>query len=223
MVAHTGIAATLLINGTTVHRKFGVPLDLNEGAKSSIDRNTEAGLNLINTDVIIWDEATMSDRRVYACVDRLLRDLMNSAEPFGGKILLLGGDWRQLLPVIRSSYDSRVARYTLKLDRQLWPLFEQLKLTRNMRAEDPDGVYAKFLRLLGEGKRRKKDKDEFHSAMPSQICVETEEEAIDFVYGDGALEDIDRVKDACILSTQNKDIMEINERVCSKFLVQNSF
>jgi len=30
MVAHTGIAATLLINGTTVHRQFSVPLNANE-------------------------------------------------------------------------------------------------------------------------------------------------------------------------------------------------
>ena len=35
MVAQTGIAATLLINGTTVHRQFGVPLNTAPDAVSS--------------------------------------------------------------------------------------------------------------------------------------------------------------------------------------------
>ncbi|CAF1955596.1 unnamed protein product, partial [Rotaria magnacalcarata] len=34
-------------------------------------------------------------------VDILLRDIMNISVPFGGKIMVLGGDFRQVLPVVR--------------------------------------------------------------------------------------------------------------------------
>ena len=33
------------------------------------------------------------------CIDKLLRDLMETEELFGGKVILLGGDFRQTLPV----------------------------------------------------------------------------------------------------------------------------
>ncbi len=33
------------------------------------------------------------------CIDQLLRDLMETTELFGGKVILLGGDFRQTLPV----------------------------------------------------------------------------------------------------------------------------
>ena len=43
----------------------------------------------------------MAHRYHLEALDRTLRDLTDVAEPFGGKILVLGGDFRQILPVIR--------------------------------------------------------------------------------------------------------------------------
>ena len=40
-------------------------------------------------------------------IDRLLRELTGEDVPFGGKIFLLGGDFRQVLPVI--SHGARMA------------------------------------------------------------------------------------------------------------------
>ena len=105
MVAHTGIAANLLINGSTVHRQFAVPLNTSEESDCQIEPFSFLEAQLKGADVIIWDEATMSDRRVFECVDRALRDIMqvqllqqpsNKIQkpelPFGGKTVLLGGD-----------------------------------------------------------------------------------------------------------------------------------
>ena len=63
-VAHTGIAATLLMGGTTVHRQFSVPLTLKGGDKCDVRPDSEQGIDIYDADVIIWDEAVMSDRRV---------------------------------------------------------------------------------------------------------------------------------------------------------------
>ncbi|GKF11538.1 DNA helicase, partial [Tanacetum coccineum] len=46
------------------------------------------------------DEAPMDNRRSFETLDRTLRDLMNVSDLiFRGKTVVLGGDFRQTLPV----------------------------------------------------------------------------------------------------------------------------
>jgi hypothetical protein len=57
-------------------------------------------------DLIIWDEAPIKHRRAFEAIDRTLRDLMQlddthaTGKIFGGKTVVLGGDFRQTLPVV---------------------------------------------------------------------------------------------------------------------------
>ena len=57
--------------------------------------------------LIIWDEAPMMHRWCFEAVDRSMRDIMskndplNEFRPFGGMTVVLGGDFRQILPVVR--------------------------------------------------------------------------------------------------------------------------
>ncbi len=57
-------------------------------------------------DLIIWDEAAMMHRRTFEAVDCTLRDLMQfddahaTDKVFGGKTMVLGEDFRQILPVV---------------------------------------------------------------------------------------------------------------------------
>jgi hypothetical protein len=57
-------------------------------------------------DLIIWDEAPMMHCRTFETVDHTLRDLMQLDDTqatekfFGGKTVVLGGDFRQILPVV---------------------------------------------------------------------------------------------------------------------------
>lgn len=44
--------------------------------------------------LIIWDEFPMADKVIVEAVDHLLRTLMDSDEPFGGKLFVALGDWR---------------------------------------------------------------------------------------------------------------------------------
>ncbi|CAN1142591.1 hypothetical protein LINPERHAP2_LOCUS13161 [Linum perenne] len=56
--------------------------------------------------LIVWDEAPMVHRLSFEAVDRTLFDIMNMPtegpcyKPFGGKIVILGGDFRQTLPIV---------------------------------------------------------------------------------------------------------------------------
>lgn len=105
MLATTGIAATLLIKGTTAHRKFRLPLDADETSNSSVilylilikamkiekmAAESKEADELKKTTAFIIDEATMASKFNYECIDKLLRNLTGNQKPFGGKIILLG-------------------------------------------------------------------------------------------------------------------------------------
>ena len=53
--------------------------------------------------LIVWDEAPMSHRYLLEALDRTLRDIMQEDSLMGGKLVVLGGDFRQILPVIRKA------------------------------------------------------------------------------------------------------------------------
>ncbi|KAF7812011.1 ATP-dependent DNA helicase pif1-like [Senna tora] len=60
----------------------------------------------IHTKLIIWDEAPMAHRYCFEALDKTLRDICGrknaeaQSKPFGGKVVVFGGDFRQILPVI---------------------------------------------------------------------------------------------------------------------------
>ena len=49
--------------------------------------------------VFIWDEALMAPRYALEIMDKTLIDETNNDLLFSGKIIIAGGDFRQLLPV----------------------------------------------------------------------------------------------------------------------------
>jgi len=57
-------------------------------------------------DLIIWGEASMMHRWAFKAIDRTLRDLMQlddaqaTKKIFGGKTVVLGGDFQQILAVV---------------------------------------------------------------------------------------------------------------------------
>ena len=85
-------------------------------------------------------------RDLLSVVDRTLRWIKKNDEPFGGVIVVLGGDWKQLLPVVKGPFD--YALYAqIKACLQSFPLyasFEHILLTENMRARD-DPAFVNFI------------------------------------------------------------------------------
>jgi hypothetical protein len=105
-VASSGIASLLLSGGRTAHSRFKIPIDLHDESTCNITQQMKVAELVRKTDLIIWDEAPMMHCRAFEAVDRTLRDLMQSDDAqatekiFGGKTVVLGGDFRQILPVI---------------------------------------------------------------------------------------------------------------------------
>ena len=116
-MAWTGIASTLLPNGMTSHKIFKLPLDLKNG-KSCNNKSDKEKKHLIEADIIIWDEASMIPLKAMELADKLLRDCCNKDNlPFGGKKVILGGDFRQILPIVKNGSKFEILEECIKCSR----------------------------------------------------------------------------------------------------------
>jgi len=137
-VASSGIASLLLPGGKTTHSTFFIPLLINEHSTCNIPQGSFRAKLLIETNLIIWDEAPMMNRFCFESLDRTLRDIMrvvseeNALKPFGGKVIVLGGDFRQILPVVKKGSRYDIVKATMNYS-ELWKHCKVFKLPENMR------------------------------------------------------------------------------------------
>ncbi|CAH1421261.1 unnamed protein product [Lactuca virosa] len=99
--ASSGVAANNMPGGRTAHSRFKIPINLENNSVCKISRQSGTAQLLRTAKVIIWDEASMAKRHALEAVDRTMKDITGVMLPFGGKIMVLGGDFRQVLPVVR--------------------------------------------------------------------------------------------------------------------------
>ncbi|XP_054805534.1 ATP-dependent DNA helicase RRM3-like [Prosopis cineraria] len=99
-VASSGIVATLLPSGRTAHSRFAILIQITKESVCHIKQNSPFACLIQCTKLIIWDEAPMVQSYCIEAFNRTLRDIMHSNRPFGGKCVVMGGDFRQILLVI---------------------------------------------------------------------------------------------------------------------------
>ena len=112
--ATTGIASTLLRLGTTAHSRFKFPLDIKPDSVCNITPNSKRGKLIAEAKVIIIDEIGQFQNLHIEALDRLLQDLTKVEKPFGGILLIIAGDFRQILPVIKHGRRSNVVQSIVK-------------------------------------------------------------------------------------------------------------
>ncbi|XP_022003838.1 uncharacterized protein LOC110901309 [Helianthus annuus] len=94
------------LRGRKAHSRFAIPLNLNEDSVCRVKPDTEIAHLLKKTQLIIWDEAPMIHKHAFEALDRTLKDILmsdsseNVSLPFGGKVIVFGGDFSQILPSV---------------------------------------------------------------------------------------------------------------------------
>ena len=132
-MATTGIAANLLPLGRTFHSRLKAQLNPTEESTLQISAQSSLAKLVRMARLLLIDEATMLDRFQLEALDRSLRDLMGqSDQPFGGKVILLAGDFRQCLPVVPGANRAGTVSHCINKS-HLWQHFKVLRLTENMR------------------------------------------------------------------------------------------
>ncbi|XP_063945878.1 uncharacterized protein LOC108212277 [Daucus carota subsp. sativus] len=164
-VASSGIAATLMPRGRTAHSRFKIPIVLDELSVCAIGNKSDIAELIRHTKLIIRDEAPMQHRFTFECLDRSLRDIMRCVDesrvalPFGGITVVLGGDFRQILPVIPHGDRAEILAACITRSR-LWNICKIFILERNMRLNngssqaevDELNEFAKWVLAAGDGR-----------------------------------------------------------------------
>ena len=131
----TGIAAELLNLGRTFHSRMKAPKNPTAESMLNISNQSNLGSLVQMARLLLIDEATMLHRFHLEALDRNLRDLMGKPDiPFGGKIIILAGDFRQCLPVIRKANRARIVKACINKS-NLWSHFQVHCLLENMRVK----------------------------------------------------------------------------------------
>jgi hypothetical protein len=176
----------------------------NEMLLSPVERADPRGELLYEAALLIWDEAPMANRAVLACVDELLRRIMGNNLPFGGKVLILLGDFRQTCPVIRRGTRAQVVDASIKSS-PLFSAFTIARLTEPIRnAEDLE--FASFVDAIGDGAGPQVHLDMLQS-------VYSADELVDFVYPLNILNDPISCLKRAILAPTNKQIDAFNHTI----------
>ena len=121
-----------------------------DNSTCNVKPNSRHAEFLRQQNIFIFDEASMIPKHAIEAIDRMLRDITNSNVPFAGKVILLGGDFRQTLPVVKRARPAEVIEVCLKSS-YIWPLVQIFHLVANMRAGEGERDFSEFLLELGSG------------------------------------------------------------------------
>ncbi|XP_074352823.1 uncharacterized protein LOC141691974 [Apium graveolens] len=203
-VASSGIDATLMPGGRTTHSRFKIPIVIDEHSMCSISHTSDITNLIKRTNLIIWDEAPMQYRYAFECLDRSLRDIMKAVHPnrfhmpFGGITIVLGGDLRQIIPVIPRASRGEVVAASITRSK-LWKI-----------AKIGDGK-------VGPAAHSNRDYVEDDIAIPKQFCHLNATNSVDAMIESAFpnfldnFQDADYLSDRAILTPTNVTFAKVNE------------
>ncbi|XP_022859257.1 ATP-dependent DNA helicase PIF1-like [Olea europaea var. sylvestris] len=178
-----GTGKTFLYKALLSGVRFKIPLETIGEISCSVSKQSALG-NLLNMSrLIIWDEAPMVNRSAVEATDKMLRDITNCNLLFGGKVVVLRGDFRQVLPVVRKGKKYDIMKASL-VSSDLWPSFLHLPLTENMRAKLDPTFYSYLLRI-GDGIEKEHTYIETYAddlqAMTNRVILTPTNECVDHI------------------------------------------
>ncbi|PNY03362.1 ATP-dependent DNA helicase PIF1 [Trifolium pratense] len=230
-VASSGIASLLLPGGRTAHSKFKIPIPILEKDICKIDKGSDLAELLKLTQLIIWDEAPMAHKFCFEALDTSLKDIMSidgvpSKEIFGGKVIVFGGDFRQILPVIPRGTRSDIVHATLNAS-YIWDHCTVFKLTRNMRLENQQTSenseevkqFSDWILKVGDGKIAEPNDGIAEIPIPSELLLSDFNDPIDAIVNStypnllNNFKNADYLRSRAILASTIEVVNEINDYV----------
>jgi hypothetical protein len=222
------------------HSRFKIPCDeLDEGTTCNIKHGTMLCELIQAASLIIWDEALMTHRMAFEALDRTLRDIVSipsslySKLPFGGKVVVLGGDLRQTLPVVQGGSCADITCSAI-VNYPLWLHVAVLQLTLNMRLSSHSlteeskkelAEFSKWMLDIGEGNidaiAKQDDTEGSWIQIPNELLLITHGDKVacmvDVVYPQlgSKYVDIDYLRERAILTLTNDIADKINKYIVS--------
>ncbi|XP_028074629.1 uncharacterized protein LOC114277006 [Camellia sinensis] len=140
---------------------------------------------------------------------------------FGGKVVVFGSDFRQVLPVVPKSRKNECINATLVMS-YIWHSLEKIKLTENMQAKH-DPAFSNFLLSVGNGTEQQISPETIRipkvMLFPYNKNIDPLQELIAFVFSNfnDYNEDPLSMMNRAILTPKNDNIDHINEILMEEF------
>ncbi|XP_076911901.1 uncharacterized protein LOC143570021 [Bidens hawaiensis] len=169
----------------------------------------------------------MTNKHAFEALDKTLRDILGCRnQPFGGKVIVFGGDFRQILPVVQHGTRQDVVNASISSS-YLWPTIKVLRLTKNMRLTigcdssniEQTRLFAKWLLDLGEGKVGGPNDGETEIEIPDDLLIKDSldplSDLIEFVYPDilSNYKNKEFFEQRAVLAPTNEVVEQINNRL----------
>ncbi|KAF8066095.1 hypothetical protein N665_1161s0005 [Sinapis alba] len=186
-----------------------------------------------------FDEAPMMSKHCFEALDRSLSDIIGkqSNNPFGGKVIVFGGDFRKVLPVILGAGRAEIVLASMNSS-YLWEHCKVLKLTKIMRifsgglsVEESKDLkeFSEWILKVGDGKLAEPNDGPAEIEIPSEFLISDSNDRIEaisrVVYGDcSSLQENKEAKffqERAILCPTNEDVNVINDYMLDKLHVLN--
>jgi ATP-dependent DNA helicase PIF1 len=157
----TGVSA-LGIGGTTIHRWSGIKLgkeSVTSITNNIRDRNKDCMTRWKTCDILVIDEISMLGMKTFLLLDLVARNICGTDLPFGGKQLIVSGDFLQLPPV----------QDTFAFTSELWKEldFRIFRLTKPKRYPDVD--HFNLLMRVRKGNHTKEDVKKMYARCDAYI------------------------------------------------------
>lgn len=131
-----------------------IPIDTNtEAMVCNIKKNSSRAELLNNAEILIWDEISMMNRKYIEAVNRTLQDIRENKNLMGGLLVVLAGDFRQTLPVVKRGTIMDEINACLKSS-TLWKYVQPFHLKQNMRVKQAHiraNEFTDYLLKIGNG------------------------------------------------------------------------
>ena len=166
VTATTGGAAWR-IGGSTFHRYLGCGLAEEELSQllEMLKKNRAKREEIKKTDVLVIDEVSMMDAKLFTKFDAIAKELRCSPRPFGGIQLILVGDFLQLPPVEKNQQQSQ-SRYIFLTNVWKKADFQIVGLAKNFRQCNDHT----FLALLNNARINALTRDD-EALLRSRLCA----------------------------------------------------
>jgi ATP-dependent DNA helicase PIF1 len=233
-VASSGIAALLIPGGRTAHSRFSIPIQVDENSTCNIKQGSPLAELIVEAKLIIWDEAPMTHKHCFEAVDRTFRDILrfcnseNLNLPFGGKVVVMGGDFRQILPVIPKGTRQEVVHATINSS-YLWDFCEVMMLHTNMRlltcSLDSDfgqrKEFSDWILGIGDGNVGEDNDVDMSVQIPDELLIKSAGDSLaSIVYSTypsflDNMNDLSFFQERAILAPKNDIVDKINDYMLS--------
>ena len=101
--------------------------------------NSKDADQLRSAKLIIIDEVSMMTKHGLLFIDVLLKNIMNSDDAFGNKIIVIGGDFRQTLPVVPNGSRIEIIETIVKKG-SLWQHFKKCRYLKISEVMDKKSI-----------------------------------------------------------------------------------